>query len=148
MTHYVEHFGAFLRGHGIEHFTALELCPEGKAHMGVKLRAPTCDLWPNIIPTLRVVEWLREQLNNDAPPSEQRKVIVNSGYRDRAYNHAIGSADTSQHVQFRALDIRVPGVTPVVVKAILESHPDAHSLGIGLYSGFVHVDSRGVKARW
>lgn len=42
-------------------------------------------------------------------------IIISSGYRCIALNRAIGSKDTSQHVQGRAADIKVAGLTPLEV---------------------------------
>jgi hypothetical protein len=139
MTYEID-FAAMLRGHGISNFTALEVCPVGREAKGVKLQAPPCTLWANMIPTLRVAEWLRARFG--------RPVIINSGYRDGAYNRAIGSTDASQHVQFRAIDIRIPGVASDEIVAALEVHPQAGTLGIGRYNTFVHIDTRGTRARW
>jgi hypothetical protein len=48
--------------------------------------------------------------------------MVNSGFRSKAVNDAVGSKDTSQHRVGCAADIRVPGLTPdQVVKAIIGS---------------------------
>ena len=47
-------------------------------------------------------------------------VMVNSAYRSKAVNDAVGSKDTSQHRLGCAADIRVPSLTPdQVVKAIM-----------------------------
>ena len=49
-------------------------------------------------------------------------VIINSAYRSKAVNDAVGSKDTSQHRLGCAADIRVPGMTPdAVVTAITAS---------------------------
>jgi uncharacterized protein YcbK (DUF882 family) len=51
-----------------------------------------------------------------------KPIIVNSGFRSKQVNDAVGSKDTSQHRLGCAADIRVPGVTPnEVVKAVIES---------------------------
>ena len=51
-----------------------------------------------------------------------KPIIVNSAFRSKAVNDAVGSKDSSQHRKGRAADIRVPGLTPdQVVKAIIES---------------------------
>jgi len=53
---------------------------------------------------------------------EGRPIIVNSAFRSKEINDAVGSKDTSQHRIGCAADIRVPGVTPnEVVKAIIAS---------------------------
>ena len=49
-----------------------------------------------------------------------KPIMVNSAFRSKAVNDAVGSKDTSQHRIGCAADIRVPGMTPdEVVKAIL-----------------------------
>lgn len=49
-----------------------------------------------------------------------KPVIINSAFRCKQVNDAVGSKDTSQHRIGCAADIRVPGVTPdEVVKAII-----------------------------
>jgi len=47
-------------------------------------------------------------------------IIVNSAFRSKAVNDAVGSKDTSQHRLGCAADFRVPGMTPdQVVKALI-----------------------------
>jgi putative chitinase len=49
-----------------------------------------------------------------------KPIIVNSAFRSKAVNDAVGSSDRSQHRHGCAADIRVPGMTPdEVVKAII-----------------------------
>ena len=51
-----------------------------------------------------------------------KPIMVNSAFRSKAVNDAVGSKDTSQHRIGCAADIRVPGITPdEVVKAIIAS---------------------------
>lgn len=51
-----------------------------------------------------------------------KPVMVNSAFRSKAVNDAVGSKDTSQHRVGCAADIRVPGMTPnEVVKAIISA---------------------------
>ena len=51
-----------------------------------------------------------------------KPVMVNSAFRSKAVNDAVGSKDTSQHRIGCAADIRVPGMTPdEVVKAIISA---------------------------
>ena len=48
--------------------------------------------------------------------------MVNSAFRSKAVNDAVGSKDTSQHRVGCAADIRVPGMTPdEVVRTIIGS---------------------------
>jgi len=49
-----------------------------------------------------------------------KPVMVNSAFRSKQVNDAVGSKDTSQHRVGCAVDIRVPGMTPdQVVKAVI-----------------------------
>ena len=51
-----------------------------------------------------------------------KPIMVNSAFRSKAVNDAVGSKDTSQHRIGCAADIRVPSMTPdEVVRAIIAS---------------------------
>ena len=51
-----------------------------------------------------------------------KPIMVNSAFRSKKVNDAVGSKDTSQHRIGCAADIRVPGMTPdEVVKAVIAS---------------------------
>jgi hypothetical protein len=51
-----------------------------------------------------------------------KPVMVNSAFRSKQVNDAVGSKDTSQHRLGCAADIRVPGMTPdAVVRAVIAS---------------------------
>jgi len=51
-----------------------------------------------------------------------KPIIVNSAFRSKQVNDAVGSKDTSQHRIGCAADIRVPSMTPdEVVKAVIAS---------------------------
>jgi hypothetical protein len=51
-----------------------------------------------------------------------KPIMVNSAFRSKLVNDAVGSKDTSQHRVGCAADIRVPGMTPdEVVKAVIAS---------------------------
>ena len=51
-----------------------------------------------------------------------KPVMINSAFRSKAVNDAVGSKDTSQHRIGCAADIRIPGMTPdQVVKSVIAS---------------------------
>ena len=50
-----------------------------------------------------------------------KPIMINSAFRSKAVNDAVGSKDTSQHRQGLAADFKVPGMTPdAVVRALLK----------------------------
>lgn len=76
-----------------------------------------------------------------------KPVTISSGCRCPEYNERIGGAKSSQHMRGRAADIRVYDTNPEAVAAYLkEAYPARY--GIGEYSTFTHIDTRGGKARW
>lgn len=145
-TPFTDRLDAYLAGAGIRHFSAREIAQVGRVAGAARLQEPHSRLWPNILPTLRVLEWLRAELGG-------KPIQVHSGYRDHEYNRAIGGEAASLHLSFNAIDFSASGHEPREVAQMLAVHPDAKRLGIGLYSRFVHLDSRGhigrlAPARW
>jgi putative chitinase len=52
-----------------------------------------------------------------------KPIMVNSAFRSKAVNDAVGSKDTSQHRVGCAADIRVPGMTPdQVVRTLIAAN--------------------------
>ena len=76
-----------------------------------------------------------------------KPVIINSAYRNDAYNKKVGGADYSQHKYGTAADIHISGVSPAEIAAYVETIMP-NTGGIGIYSSFVHVDVRAARARW
>jgi uncharacterized protein YcbK (DUF882 family) len=78
-------------------------------------------------------------------------IHINSGYRTPAYNKKIGGKPNSYHIKAMAADITVKSKTPKQLALVIEKLISNGTLkigGIGVYPGFVHVDTRKVKARW
>jgi len=70
-------------------------------------------------------------------------LLVNSGFRSRAYNTRIGGAPNSQHCEGRALDL-VPVRCSLddLYAAVMERTRVGKARGVGRYSGFIHFDIR------
>ena len=67
----------------------------------------------NLIRTAELLEQVRALLN--------KPILVNSAFRSKPVNDAVGSKDSSQHRIGCAADIRVPGMTPKqVVQACID----------------------------
>lgn len=78
-------------------------------------------------------------------------ISITSGYRTPSHNKKVGGKPASQHLTASAADITTRNKTPKQLKAIVEELIKEGKLsigGIGLYSGFLHVDIREGKARW
>lgn len=68
-----------------------------------------------------------------------KPIMVNSAFRSKAVNDAVGSKDTSQHRLGCAADIRVPSMTPdEVVRAIIASDLPYHQV-IREFDRWTHV---------
>lgn len=72
---------------------------------------------------------------------------VNCGYRCKIHNAEVGGAPESRHMKCDATDISAVGIG---VEKLAKMAEECGFDGIGKYpkSNFVHVDSRGYKARW
>ena len=80
-----------------------------------------------------------------------KPIRVISGYRSPKYNRRIGGARRSQHMTAKAADIKVSGMSPEEVKAVIvELIKEGKMMkgGVGLYRTFTHYDVRGRNARW
>lgn len=76
-----------------------------------------------------------------------KAVTINSAFRTASHNEAEGGVTNSQHCYGTAADIVVKGYTPKQIASIArEIMPDWG--GVGIYSGFTHVDIRAEKADW
>lgn len=73
-----------------------------------------------------------------------KPILINSGYRTLEYNKKVGGSPKSQHMEGKAVDIRVNEMTPEQVAKIAEQ---VGFRGIGIYKTFVHVDT-GLKRKW
>jgi len=73
----------------------------------------------------------------------RQRIQVVSGFRAPMFS----TADLSYHTRGMAADIRIPGMTPLMVRDLAESMGVG---GLGYYpsSQFVHVDVRTERARW
>jgi hypothetical protein len=127
------------------------------------------ELYPNIIPTMLVLDYLREKI--------REPIYINSTYRDPDYNRAVGGAKDSLHLVFNAVDFTIRRESALLkmrdIKTIyrmldnfdkngLGEHSKVIMLkkncfGLGLYlrgsKSFIHLDTRGLigrkaPARW
>ena len=94
------------------HFTLAELTHTDHRQFD---NTPNDDEIANLTRLAQFLELVKIKLGN-------KPIMVNSAFRSKAVNDAVGSKDTSQHRIGCAADIRVPGMTPnEVVEAVMES---------------------------
>jgi len=76
-----------------------------------------------------------------------KPVSITSAYRSPAHNAAVGGAKNSQHVLGTAADITINGVLPMEICRLAEWLMPSTG-GVGIYTGFSHVDVRSGRVRW
>jgi lysozyme len=113
-----------------------------RVNEGVRNSTPPRELWPNIVPTMRILDDLRDFLEVPITPS--------STYRSPAYNRSVKSGSGSQHPKFTAVDFKAKGASPRHIANVLRRWRSQGKFtgGIGLYPNFVHLDTRKTNVDW
>ena len=78
-------------------------------------------------------------------------VSIMSGYRSPERNAEVGGATKSQHMEGNATDLQCKTKTPLEMYNMVEKLIKEGKMkqgGLGIYDGWIHYDTRGVKARW
>jgi hypothetical protein len=70
---------------------------------------------------------------------DNKPIMINSAYRSKQVNDAVGSKDTSQHRLGCAADIRVPGMTPDQVTQAIKSSDLPFDQVIREFDSWTHV---------
>lgn len=143
-------FEEYISSVGLNHFKPYEFLTKGSQHTNENSPSyrlntdPPEHLWENIRQTAQVLDALREKLG--------RSIVLTSVYRSPKYNNSIGGENNSLHMKFNAIDFAVIGspVGPTEWAKPLREMRSANFFkgGIGVYSTFVHIDTRGVNADW
>lgn len=109
---------------------------------GRAIAIPPQEYWPRMVRTIvKVAQPLRQELG--VP-------FGLGGYRPPDYNKAVGGAPGSRHQWFEALDIRAAGHTEELKLAAARffvNHP-GEPIGLGIYSGNIHVDYGYSRRTW
>ena len=96
------------------------------------------------------IEHLAEQLQVIRDHIGQ-PLTVTSGYRSPAHNKAVGGAPKSFHVQGKAVDLKARDMSAKELAATITALMIEGKIakgGIGLYSTWVHYDTRGSHVRF
>lgn len=146
---------------GIRNFSAAEICRLNRARLTSEepsVIVPPSELWPNIVPTLRLAESIRAawaiDIGNRGGDVTRCGLSVISGYRPAWYNLRVGGAAKSQHVRFAALDLspangEIGRFLKVAISTIDSIGEGNRIVGLGKYDTFVHIDTgRSSRTTW
>lgn len=144
---YYDDFARYIESLGLRYFSPAEFLYLGgsnsSGHCAGLNTLPPRALWSNLRNSALMLDEIRHRLG--AP------VHILSCYRSPAYNTCIDGASGSLHLKFNAIDwrCRTGNVADWVRVAdeVRGSDPD-YSGGIGRYSNFVHIDTRGHDTNW
>jgi len=119
------------------------IAPHFKSRRGVRNSLPPKNMWKRMGPTLKVVDKLCDGIG--LPIKE-----ILSAYRSPEYNKAVNGNRGSYHMSNQALDVTFCKTSPYrVAHAARQLRADkVFKGGIGRYSGFIHIDTRGFNADW
>ena len=134
----------FLANLNLRHLSPDEIIhPHRGVARGVANVLPPRRMWKQLIPTLRLADELRERLG--VPLSR-----ITSAYRSPKYNARIpGAVRNSYHTRNVALDLVYYCSPRKAYQMALKLRREGFFRGgIGLYPGFIHLDTRGYPATW
>ncbi len=140
----VQRYAKFVRGLNLRHLTPkMVLAPHFKTRRGVYNSLPPRSSWRKIAPTLKVIDKMSSKMR--APVRE-----ISSAYRSPRYNRAVRGNSRSYHMRNMAIDVKFEGASPWEVASVARDlrKRGVFRGGIGRYSSFVHVDTRGYNSDW
>ena len=111
------------------HFTLAELTVTDHREFD---NSPTQIEISNLQRLAQFLELIKTKLDN-------KPIMVNSAFRSKQVNDAVGSKDTSQHRLGCAADIRVPGMTPDQVVRAIMSHGLSYDQIIREFDSWTHI---------
>ena len=137
-------YADYLQKARLKHFTVRQVIePHIHKRGRVQNTLPPRAMWANLRSTLKVIDALADRLDVDV----DRCV---SAYRSPAYNaRCRGAKRNSYHTRNNAIDIVFPcspGKVAAMARAMRAS--GLYKGGVGRYSGFTHVDTRGKNVDW
>jgi hypothetical protein len=136
-------YGGFLNSLRLRRITPESvLAAHDKCRGSVRNCLPHKSLWASMTPALRVADEMAARLGS-APEK------INSAYRSPGYNARIGGARKSQHMRNCALDLDFACGAAKASRVARQLRDEGFFTGgIGIYSGFVHIDTRGTNETW
>ena len=118
------------------------ITPHRRVRGEVSNSLPPHPLWHNITSTLEVADEIRHRLGTPLR-------YITSAYRTPEYNTECGGAPQSYHTRNNALDLVYEKGSDAALEVALQLRKEGFFQGgIGYYSNFIHIDTRGYKATW
>jgi len=119
------------------------LAPHFKTRGRVHNTLPPKSSWKKMGATLKVIDRLSNEMGVPV------KSIL-SAYRSPRYNRAVGGKSGSYHMSNVAIDIQFHGTSSWRVASVARylRKKGTFEGGVGRYSSFVHVDTRGHNVDW
>ena len=112
-------------------------------HCNVKPNSyPPSELWGRIDETAMILDVIRYEA--------KVPIRITSCYRNKEYNKKVGGTHFSRHLEFNAIDFQSDKMLAEDLHAIALRLRRAGKFlgGLGKYSTFVHIDTRGHNASW
>ncbi len=138
-------YSAFVGGLQLKRVSVRQvMAPHLKVRGDVRCGLPPTAMWKSMRPTLLMLDEIGDLLGENVED-------VISAYRSPAYNSKCpGAASGSQHKKNVALDLVFPKSSP---REVAEAAKEVRSRGkyvggIGRYSNFTHIDTRGEATDW
>ena len=127
----------------------LESKTYGTENFSIKEMEYSCEIPTELLDNAQEVLENLQVLRNEL--KRPIKIIPGGGYRNAQINAQCKGAKDSQHLQAKASDIRVEGLTPTQVQQTILKLIDQGKMkkgGVGIYETFVHYDVRGTLTQW
>jgi hypothetical protein len=140
----VNRYANYIKGLGLRNITPrMVIAPHFKTRGSVGNSLPPRRMWKKMGPTLKVIDRMSREMGMPV------KSIL-SAYRSPRYNSAVHGNSHSFHKANQAIDVIFHGATPYYVASVACYLRKKHKFsgGVGRYSSFVHVDTRGYNADW
>lgn len=140
----VYRYANFIKSLGLRNITPrMVLAPHFNVRGYTSNSLPPKSQWKKMAPTLKIIDRMAREMGRPVD-------CVLSAYRSPRYNRAVGGKSRSLHMQNQAVDVRFHGASPRHVASVARylRKKRKFSGGVGRYSSFVHVDTRGYNADW
>lgn len=137
-------YARFLSSLGLKHISVQEvIASHAKRKGSIWNTLPPRSYWRHMSQTLRVADEISARLGTSVKD-------VTSAYRTPSYNaRCPGAKPNSFHKKNFALDLKFHASTYTVARVARSIREEGKFRGgIGRYSGFTHVDTRGYNADW